>query len=56
MPARMPERRRTLRAGLDEPVDAEEAERVAMRLVQELHEEVARERATVRTLRDHLEH
>ena len=49
------ERRRTLRAELDEPVDAVEAERVAMRLVHELRERVARERATIRALRDHMD-
>lgn len=48
------ERRSTMRVPLDEPVDAAEAERLAMRLVRELREQVARERETVRMLRDHL--
>ena len=49
-----PDRRRTLRPGLDEPVDAAQAEAVAMRMIDDLHDRVARERETVRALREHL--
>ena len=48
------DRRRTLRPALDEPVDAAQAEAVAMRMISDLHDRVARERETVRVLREHL--